>query len=199
MLMKPIIFFLILSQQFIALSVNAKHTEVSIPYQTSDFVIPEQYKSRVVDYPQSWQRLSGYEYSALHWEQFVVIFINKNQDVYAGNYLEFIRIYEEDLDPEEDEIFFKKYPVGTVILKESFLNSNSRPTKALLLSGMIKREKGYDSKFGDWEYFQSNNDGKIIASGNSKDKLISTTCIDCHSNIEDKDFIFATHYSMKAQ
>jgi hypothetical protein len=169
-----------------------------VPYLTSDFNIPDRYKNIITDYPEEWQRLSGYEYSALHWEQFVVIFMNKNQEVYANNHLEFIRIYEEDLDSEEDDIFFKSYPVGTIILKESFLNGNSRPTTALLLSGMIKRDKGYDPKYGDWEYFQSNKSGEIIAHGNSKDKLISTTCIDCHSNIEDKDFIFATHYSMTA-
>ena len=180
------------------LASKAKQNEHSVPYLTSDFSIPEQYKKIIVDYPKNWHRLSGYEYSALHWEQFVVIFMNKNQDVYANNHLEFIRIYEEDLDPEEDEILFKKYPVGTVILKESFLNEHSRPTNALLLSGMIKREKGYDPKYGDWEYFQSNKNGDIIAFGNSTNKLVNTTCIDCHSNIEDKDFIFATHYSIKA-
>ena len=59
---------------------------------------------------------------------------------------------------------------------------------------MIKRKPGYDPKFGDWEYFQSSPDGKIVAKGNSKDKLIKETCINCHSNINDQDFVFATHY-----
>lgn len=189
---------LLLTLLLLPLMVNSTTEKKSIPYLTSDFVIPDKYKDIIADYPKSWKRLSGYEYSALHWEQFVVIFMNKNQDVYANNHLEFIRIYEEDLDPEEDEIFFKNYPVGTVILKESFLNNHSRPTDALLLSGMIKREKGYDPKYGNWEYFQSTKQGQIIAHGNSTNKLVSTTCIDCHSNIEDKDFIFATHYSIKA-
>ena len=167
---------------------------IVIPYQKSEFSIPDNYKNIIYNYPKKWQRLSGYEYSALHWEQFVVVFVNNKDDIYSNNHFEFMRVYEEDLDPEEDEINYKKYEVGTIILKESFLNIDSRPTTPLFLSGMIKRKPGYDPEFGDWEYFQSNPDGKIIAMGNSKDKQVEATCVNCHSNINDQDFVFATHY-----
>jgi hypothetical protein len=173
---------------------NNPEDNKTIPYQKSEFSIPDNYKNIIYNYPRKWQRLSGYEYSALHWEQFVVVFINNKTEVYSNNHSEFLRIYEEDLDPEEDEINYKKYEVGTIILKESFLNKDSRPTTPLLLSGMIKRKPGYDPEFGDWEYFQSSPDGKIIAMGNSKDKEIEATCVSCHSNINDQDFVFATHY-----
>ncbi len=166
------------------------------PYQQTEFKIPESYQENIKGYPSSWRRLSGYEYSALHWDQFVVVYTNNGGDIYANNHFEFMRIYEEDLDYEEGEASYKDYAVGTILLKESFLSQNSRPGLSLLLSGMIKREKGYDSAFGDWEYFQSKKNGEIIVSGNSKDAEIQTMCIGCHSNIQDKDFVFATHYSL---
>jgi hypothetical protein len=166
------------------------------PYQKSEFAIPDQYKNQIVGYPNNWRRLSGYEYSALHWEQFVVVYINKHSSVYAGNHLEFMRVFEEDLDPEEDDIHYQPYPVGTILLKESFLNEDSRPGQSLLLAGMIKREAGYDSEFGDWEYFQSAQNGQLLINGNSKSADIRETCVSCHSNIQEKDFVFATQYSM---
>ena len=109
-----------------------------------------------------------------------------------------MRIYEEDLDPEEDEINYKTYPVGTILLQESFLNEDSRPGKSLLLSGMIKRNAGFDSRYGDWEYFQSSIDGKLLFSGNSKNTGVMETCISCHGNIAEKDFVFATQYSISS-
>lgn len=63
---------------------------------------------------------------------------------------------------------------------------------------MIKREPGYDPKFGDWEYFQSTPDGKLISRGNSQNEQIASTCVSCHSNITDQDFVFATHFSISA-
>jgi hypothetical protein len=167
-----------------------------LPHQTTDFTIPDKYKSLIKNYPLSWKRLSGFEYSALHWEQFVLVYTKDNKDTYVSNHLEFMRVYEEDLDPEEDEVNYETYPVGTVLLKESFLNVESRPGKSLLLSGMIKRKKGYDSSYGDWEYFQSSPDGKLLFSGNSTNAPVMKTCIECHGNISEKDFVFASHYSI---
>ncbi|WP_111978880.1 cytochrome P460 family protein [Algibacillus agarilyticus] len=168
------------------------------PYQKSEFKIPKLYKPDISHYPQNWKRLSGYEYSALHWKQFVVIYTNGSKAAYAANHLEFMRIFEEDLDPEEDEINYHTYPVGTILLKESFENVNSRPERSLFLSGMIKREIGYDPEFGDWEYFQSTPEGQIISKGNSQDAAVNATCISCHQNIPEKDFVFASHYSVKS-
>ena len=192
--MNNIITIMLFSTVFNSLSLFAKE----IPYQTTDFTIPAKYQSQIKNYPLAWQRLSGYEHSALHWEQFVLVFSNKSKEIYVNNHFEFMRVYEEDLDPEEDEITYKPYPIGTILLKESFLNEDSRPGKSLFLSGMIKRKKGYDSRYGDWEYFQSSTDGQLLFSGNSKNAPVMKTCIECHGHIAEKDFIFASHYSITA-
>jgi hypothetical protein len=180
-------------------SANIEDNTSLPPYQKSEFIIPDTYKDLVFNYPNQWKRLSGYNYSALHWEQFVVVYTNNKGSVYANNHYEFMRVYEDDLDPEEDEINYKKYPIGTILLKESFLNKNSRPANPLLLSGMIKRQAGYDPQFGDWEYFQSDNQGQLLFSGNSKNTQVQVACISCHSNIQDQDYVFASHYSMSTQ
>ena len=166
------------------------------PYISTEFSIPDQYKSLITGYPNQWIRLTGYEYSAIHWKQFIIVYTNLADDVYANNHLEFMRIFDEDLD--DDEVEFQEYPVGTILLKESFINTNSKPGNPLLLSGMIKHEKNYDPDFGDWEYFQSTNDGTIIVSGNSKNPGVNAMCINCHVNIPEKDFVYSSNYSFTA-
>ena len=38
---------------------------------------------------------------------------------------------------------------------------------------------------------ESTPEGKIILQGNSKDPGIKKVCIDCHTNIKDRDYIFS--------
>jgi hypothetical protein len=78
------------------------------------------------------------------------------------------------------------FPVGTIIIKEK-LNSdiakfNVRPA---LLTGMVKRAKGYNQQHGDWEYFVTTSDvSKIVSSG----KLAN--CIRCHDQKHATDYVF---------
>ena len=66
------------------------------------------------------------------------------------------------------------YPVGSVVVKEK--GSASDPANVAEhrgVGGMIKRPAGYDSKYGDWEYFYLADDGKVTHGR-------MESCVGCH-------------------
>jgi hypothetical protein len=86
----------------------------------------------------------------------------------------------------------KVFPVGAVIIKEKQAYSSYRyKTKRRNgVTGMIKREAGYDPKNGDWEYFIQE-EGRPIERG----KI--ATCIVCHVKAPGPDHLFATWRTAK--
>ena len=169
------------------------------PFKIMPFALPNEYSSLMASYRDQWSRLTGFEFSGLHWNMFVVIYVNKDSKIYKHNYFEHLRVYiESDDDEDEVEPNFKPFSVGTVFLKENFSFHEGKPDQPMTLTGMIKREQGYDPKGGDWEYFQSDAKGNIIMKGSTKNGQIKRVCSDCHSNMEDRDYIFSTYYSEPA-
>ncbi len=76
-----------------------------------------------------------------------------------------------------------KYPVGAIILKEKISTYSEDKDKPNSLGGLIKREPGYDSENGDWEYFYRDEDEKLTTG-----KI--QNCIDCHKTQKDTDYIY---------
>ena len=169
---------------------------VDEPFSINPFVFPKAYASVMKDYRTKYYRVTGFEFSGLHWNMFVAIYLNKDADVYRKNYFEYVRAYlENDDDDDEVEPNFGSFSVGTIFLKENFSSSGGKPGVPVFLTGMIKRESGYDPKGGDWEYFQSDESGALILQGSGKKPEVQRMCIDCHSNMNDRDYIFSTYYS----
>jgi hypothetical protein len=74
------------------------------------------------------------------------------------------------------------YPEGTIILKQKFLDAEAKQTE--FYTGMRKREKDYNPRYGDWEFFTLDQAGtKVTARG----KIDS--CMDCHANWKETDFV----------
>lgn len=72
-------------------------------------------------------------------------------------------------------------PVGSTIVKEKHAYGFVMHEYAL----MIKREAGYDSEHGDWQYvFVSQYDKPQVVEGKLKH------CIDCHQGAKDTDYLF---------
>lgn len=167
------------------------------PFSVYPFQLPEKYQSELQDYRTQWTRLTGFEHSGLHWQQFIAVFMNKDANVYENNYSEYLRFYqdsEEDED-EAEEPRFMSYSPGTVVLKENFAASSGTPDAPLSVTMMIKREPGYDPENGDWEYVQFDKNGQVMLRGNAKDPAVNQACASCHINIADRDYIFANYYS----
>ncbi len=76
------------------------------------------------------------------------------------------------------------FPAGTIIVKESYKNNNGKKGALSNLTVMVKREKGYSEKYGDWEFILANADGKIKTQGPLR------SCITCHSKSKGKDYTF---------
>ena len=164
----------------------------------SPFHAPDKYAAAFADYRNGWTRLTGYEYSGLHWGQFISLYVNKDPDAYIRNYRKYMRWYvDADIDeasPAEAR-HFEPYAVGTIFLKENYRADSGVRSTPLTVTAMIKREPGYDPAIHDWEFVQFDTTGRILLSGNSRDATTQAVCIKCHGNISERDFIFSTLYS----
>ncbi len=164
-----------------------------ITSKTSPFAAPKDpnLHKLLADYRAQWPRLTGLQYSGMHWGQSVIIFVNQHRDIYRRNHLTYLQEFEE---ADEDETYeYTPYPVGTIFVKENFLVQVDAKAQALTLAIMIKREPGYDPELGDWEFVQIGHDGQTIVQGaSSKEPAVANLCGTCHKNLADRDYIFHT-------
>jgi hypothetical protein len=72
---------------------------------------------------------------------------------------------------------------GTVIVKEKLSTETS--VEPELLTVMVKREAGFNPKYGDWEFFTFNGAAtKVTARGKIE------SCQECHVMRQDQDYVF---------
>lgn len=76
------------------------------------------------------------------------------------------------------------FPTGSVIVKQK-VDQYDEPDKPLLSTVMIKRERGYNSAVGDWEFAVVGPDGTEIR---ARGKL--ENCAACHTPRKATDFVF---------
>lgn len=81
-----------------------------------------------------------------------------------------------------------KYPLGTVIVKESYNPDNSVHE----LTAMVKRGNNFDPDHNDWEWFMLTPEGNIASDpeGNPVRGAIGM-CIGCHSAASGLDYAFS--------
>jgi hypothetical protein len=77
------------------------------------------------------------------------------------------------------------YPVGTIIVKESYTNKNGKKGDLTSLTVMVKRGSGYDIEHGNWEYMMVTPDEEVMAQGRVE------MCIGCHTATRDTDWVFS--------
>jgi len=178
---------------------SSSFSDESNPFAKDLFKIPNKYQKDFGDYRARLKRLSGFEFSGLHWNNFVVVYAGFDKGVYKKNYFEylkFINMDEEDEEDEEVEINYKDYPVGAIIIKENYASKNSLPSEPESLTIMKKMPAGYDTKNGDWFYLQTDSEGRLLIEGKHGDPVVTEVCSKCHSNIKDRDFIFSTFFTV---
>ena len=76
------------------------------------------------------------------------------------------------------------FPAGTIITKENYADESGTKGSLMALTCMIKMEAGYDPDNGDWAYVNTGADGVAQETG----KL--TMCIECHTQVKDKDYVY---------
>jgi|GEM_PF-2352933 len=76
------------------------------PAAPSPFKIPDKYKKLLKDYRTQWVRLTGLQYSGLHWNLGIVIYINQEYKVFVNNYIGYLKVsqgLDEECEEEEEE------------------------------------------------------------------------------------------------
>lgn len=116
--------------------------------------------------------------------------IREEQKKYGPHANTSILVYMNDLASAAYEAKQDRYPPGAVVVKQKQIHGYHDPElkkwvqrAELGVGGMIKRQPGYDSKHGDWEYFYYEDDGKMETGR-------ITTCIACHASARDRDYVF---------
>jgi hypothetical protein len=82
----------------------------------------------------------------------------------------------------------KPLPVGSVVVKEKWWDEKNAQPSAY--AAMVKRNPGYDSEHGDWEYVYAQLDGKRNI---ERGKLAK--CIACHQGAASQDYLFRSYLS----
>jgi len=177
------------------LSMAEEEQEAGGPFSVYPFTPPKAMQADFAGYREQWVRLTGFEYSGLHWKQFIAIFSNKGERVFRHNFRMYLAEIEADEEEEEIEVEYKAYAPGTIVLKENYTAHLGKPSDPMTLTIMRKRKPGYDPKRGDWEYLQTSVNGDTILNGNSQNPSVEKACAECHSNVSDRDYIFASFYS----
>ena len=98
----------------------------------------------------------------------------------------FARVFANELANAEIYKTTPKFPFGSIIVREKLLNADD--VKPELVTVMVKREKGFSRKTGDWEYLVVEGDLNKIT---TREKVGS--CSKCHANAENTDFVFKTY------
>lgn len=168
------------------------------PAHAREFHVPD--KVPEISNYQSWQVISPFGLSGLHWNQMVRILMNKNVDVYRNNHQHFLNTYMSDSffddEPKATEgegTEFRNYPPGTILVKENYmLNESGGRGEPSTLTIMIKHKPGHDSKSGDWEFIQTAPDGKVLLQGGAGKRAVNAACVQCHSHMKERDYIFST-------
>jgi hypothetical protein len=176
--------------------VAASSTDKSgTPFDVYPFVVPQNISVDLSNYRNQWDRLTGFEYSGLHWMQFIVVYSNTGKEVFLHNYKTYLDQFEAEEEEEDFDGSFQKYSEGAVVVKENYNSDHGRPGQATTLTIMIKHAPGYDADNGDWEYMQTDVSGNILLRGNSADVNVNKTCAECHANVAERDYVFSTFYS----
>jgi hypothetical protein len=103
----------------------------------------------------------------------------------------YIRVY---VNPIGQKAFFRKgrsfFPEGSILLKEKLQTKES--TQPGLRTIMIKREKGYNPKNGNWQYAYFFGDGtKLQKTGRLQN------CQSCHEQKAKLDYVFKSYLTEK--
>jgi hypothetical protein len=98
----------------------------------------------------------------------------------------FARYFANELAETEIYKDAPKFPVGSIIVREKLLSAED--TNPELVTAMIKREKGFSRKTGDWEYL-------VVEGGLNKIKSREKvgSCSKCHAGAAQTDFVFKTY------
>ena len=96
-------------------------------------------------------------------------------------------VYANDIAKTEIEKENPQFPVGSIIVREK--NAAKESTTPETVIAMIKREKGFSKKTGDWEFFTFSGANLKLQKRETKGD-----CAKCHVQAEKTDWVFRDYY-----
>lgn len=148
-------------------------------------------KTHDLDQYKTWQWLSAFEPSGLHWDQFVSVYINRSSDVYRNNH----GVYFAEFMDEEVTSSYQNYPMGVVLVKENYLPHGGQPETLATVTVMIKEQVNNTDSALNWRYQQYTATGQLLINGTADDPIVNASCASCHQNVAERDYIFSTQLS----
>ena len=129
--------------------------------------------SPVADDYQGWARYNTSPYlSSTHGNHYLNNYANSTADAYGG--------FEEA----------GKFPVGSIIAKDSFTVTESREIVLGPLFIMEKMPEEFNYVTGNWRYKQIQPDGTVLGETNGLGSERVEYCIACHLTVEKQDHLF---------
>lgn len=98
----------------------------------------------------------------------------------------FGEVYVNDLAKTEIEKENPNFPVGAMIVREKNKTATSETPQTVI--AMVKREKGFSRKTGDWEFFTFNGSDLKMQTRETKGE-----CAKCHAQAEKTDWVFRNY------
>ena len=83
-----------------------------------------------------------------------------------------------------------RFPVGAVLLKDSFSVAANRSIILGPMFVMVKMPEGYNPVSGDWKYIQIQPTGELVGQTNGEGSDKVEYCISCHLAQEKQDHLF---------
>lgn len=94
-------------------------------------------------------------------------------------------VYANDLAKAEFDKKKPKFPVGAMIVRERNAAIDSRSPEVFI--AMVKREKDFSRKTGDWEFLT------FDANSNLQKRETKSDCSKCHGERKDTDWVFRSY------
>lgn len=79
------------------------------------------------------------------------------------------------------------FPVGTILVKNSFEDDGGSAGDLADITVMVKREAGYDPENGDWEYMMLTSTMRVRSQG------VINNCVACHTAAAANDYAFLNY------
>jgi Cytochrome P460 len=98
----------------------------------------------------------------------------------------FAKVFANELANSQIEKTNPIFPVGSMIAREKLASETAQTPEFVAV--MVKREKGFSKKTGDWEYFTFKGEDLSLLARETK-----SDCSKCHASAKETDFVFRTY------
>jgi hypothetical protein len=110
----------------------------------------------------------------------------KNKNPHEIGVQSFARVFANEAALREISKAEPSFAAGSIIVREKLLQESDATPAAVTV--MVKREKGFSPKTGDWEFFVL--DGAL---GKVEKRETTGACAKCHTQAEKTDWVFKTY------